>query len=181
MSTPPVSLLLVAHDDPAPLLALLTAVSRLGDDPPFEVVVADDGGDEAVQGLLAALEGDVRVVRSERREGFGPACDRAAAAAQGDVLVALDAGVTPVDGWLAPLVAEVRDGGGAAYPRAIRADGTCADPRWWSCLAVGRQRWEAVGGFAGTARPARSEKASLLDALAHAGPVVETAGSQLLV
>lgn len=165
MSDPAVSLLLVAHDDAGAVLDLLVALSRLDDEVPFEVVVADDGGDEAIGGLLASLDGDVRIVRSERREGFGPACDRAAAAACGDVLVVLDTNATPVDGWLAPLVAAVRAHGAPALPGAARADGTLADPRWWPCLAVPREQWQAVGGFAGTARPARPEKACLLDAL----------------
>jgi hypothetical protein len=51
----------------------------------------------------------------------------------------------------------------------------------WACLAVRRSAWQQVGGFAGTSRPGRAEKASLLEGLQGAGWTVADADESVVL
>src|SRR5208282_2771546 len=77
-------------------------------DPAHEVIVIDDGS-VGLESLLASLEGDVEVVRSERRIGFAAAARLGAQHARGRVIVLVRDAAEPAPGWLAPLAAAVED------------------------------------------------------------------------
>lgn len=73
----------------------------------LEVVVIDDAStDETAVGLatLAAAEPRLRVLRNESNLGFVEGCNRAAAAATGDILVFLNNDTVPLPGWIEPLL-----------------------------------------------------------------------------
>jgi SAM-dependent methyltransferase len=168
-SAPPrASVVLVVCDRMESTLRSLQALAELGDEPAFEVVVVDNGSTDTTPQLLAGLQGDVCVLRNATPAGFGAACDQAAAVATGDQLVFLDVDAAPVAGWLKALSAALDAEGApaAALPQSVRRNGVLQPPSQWLALAVRRSAFETVGGFAGTAKPGRSEKSSLLDAVA---------------
>lgn len=85
------SLVVVAADS-GPLLADAVG-SALASDVPVEVVVVDNASADGQVDRVAALHrGDarLRLLRNEANLGFGPACNRGAAIARGDVLVFLN-------------------------------------------------------------------------------------------
>ncbi|HET6810721.1 MAG TPA: glycosyltransferase [Acidimicrobiales bacterium] len=75
----------------------------------FEVVLVDNGSTDGTAELLAALSGDVRIVRNAQNLGFSRACNQGAEVATGRHLVFLNNDTEPHPGWLQPLV-EVLDG-----------------------------------------------------------------------
>ncbi|GAA0714242.1 glycosyltransferase family 2 protein [Dokdonella soli] len=85
------SIVVVAADS-GPLLRTCIE-SALASDAPVEVVLVDNAsGDGEVERVQAAHAGEarLRVLRNDSNLGFGPACNRGAALARGDVLVILN-------------------------------------------------------------------------------------------
>jgi GT2 family glycosyltransferase len=133
----------------------------------YDVVLVDNGSTDGTAALLAALEGDVTVIRNHRDFGYARAANQGAAAARGGCLVFLtqDAVVDP--GWLETLTAAVTAeadtgavGAHLAYPDSL-ASGAGA-------LLVGATAFRQVGGFDETG-PAGAELSDLRQALAAAG------------
>jgi len=82
----------------------------------LEVIVVDDGSTDVTPAALASLvavEPRLRVLRNPATLGFVGSCNRAAAAARGDVLVFLNNDTVPLPGWLQALVGSL-----AELPRA---------------------------------------------------------------
>ena len=165
-----VSIVIVARDRAALTLRCLTALAKLPEEPSFEVVLVDDGSRDETPALLGAIEGDLVALRNDEPVGFAAACDQAVAASSGDCLVLLHDDVVPCDGWLRALAGALDDdpGLGAVAPRSIDLEGAFLPEPHWLALAVRRAAYERVGGFAGTERPGRAEKATLLEALRDA-------------
>jgi GT2 family glycosyltransferase len=172
--TPKTSLVLPVRDEQHLTLRCLQAIAREPDDPPFEVIVVDDASQDGTPQLLAALDGDVRVLRNDAPRGFAAAADQGAAVATGEHLVVLQQQAVPCDGWLGALSGALDgdDRPAAAVPRSAGPDGQWISDAFWLALGVRRDAYAAVGGFAGTARPGRAEKASLLGALRERGETV---------
>ncbi|MEW6273440.1 MAG: glycosyltransferase [Thermodesulfobacteriota bacterium] len=82
----------------------LTELARVTDDVTFEVVLVDNGSSDGTADLLAALSGDVQVIRNAENRGFASACNQGAAAARGRHLVFLNNDTVPLRGWLRALV-----------------------------------------------------------------------------
>jgi GT2 family glycosyltransferase len=175
--TPPrfrASIVLAVRSEAAMTLRCLMALARLPEDGAFEAVVVDNASTDETSGILAAVDGDFRAIRNEVDRGYAAACDQAAAVAAGEHLILLREDAVPVDGWFQLLLAALdRDpSAGAAVPRAVDATGRVLDHEWVA-LAVRRDVFAAVGGFAGTARPGRAEKTTLVAGIEAAGhPVV---------
>lgn len=90
-SLPATSFVVVAADS-GPLLRDCVE-SVLANDAPLELVLVDNASrDGVVDGVVASHAHDtrLRVLRNPANIGFGPACNRGAARAQGDVLVFLN-------------------------------------------------------------------------------------------
>jgi GT2 family glycosyltransferase len=68
-----------------------------------EVVVVDDASEDATPDLLAGYGERIRVVRLEENAGFAGACNRGAAAADGERLLFLNNDTEPRPGWLRAL------------------------------------------------------------------------------
>ena len=64
------------------------SLAGLPDQPAYEIVIVDDAA-AGLDEVLARLDGDVSVVRSEGRVGFARAANLGAERASGDVLVFL--------------------------------------------------------------------------------------------
>jgi len=72
----------------------------------FEVVVVDNASTDGTAELLASMEGDAKVVKNPRNEGFVLACNQGAAASDGKYVLFLNNDTAPQPGWLEALVAE---------------------------------------------------------------------------
>lgn len=73
----------------------------------IEVIVSDDASTDETSRELAAMgtsEPRLKVLRNETNRGFVESCNRAAAAATGDVLVFLNNDTVPLPGWLESLL-----------------------------------------------------------------------------
>src|SRR3954462_6425979 len=111
-------------------------------EPEHEVVVVDDAS-VGLDDLLARLEGDVKVIQMPQRAGFAKSVERAAAEAEGEVVVMLRGAPEVAHGWLGPLVEAVKSGRLAAA-----ASVTAGDPGAHlvsaHALAVARERAAAM-------------------------------------
>ena len=86
------------------LQAIWSTVPRECD---IEVIVSDDASTDDTPlelASLAASEPRLKVLRKEKNSGFVETCNRAAAAATGDILVFLNNDTVPKPGWLMPLL-----------------------------------------------------------------------------
>lgn len=94
----------------------------------FEVIVVDDGGTVALDGMVARYAG-IRLLRQENR---GPAVARNAgiAAARGEVIVLTDDDCRPEPGWLAAFARAVAETPGAGLGGEVKPapeNGICGD------------------------------------------------------
>src|SRR5256885_4347050 len=91
---------------PEQALRCFESLALLPPEPEHEVIVVDDAS-VGLDDLLARLEGDVNVIRLDRRSGFAGSVERAAAEAGGEVLVMLRGAPEVAPRWLAPLLPAV--------------------------------------------------------------------------
>jgi len=73
----------------------------------IEVLVSDDASTDETAQALASLLGNeprLKVLRNEKNSGFVTSCNRAAAAATGEVLLFVNNDTVPLPGWLEPLL-----------------------------------------------------------------------------
>jgi GT2 family glycosyltransferase len=138
---------LVVHLQGGPEQALrcFESLAVLPSEPEHEVIVVDDAS-AGLDELLARLDGDVSVIRMERRAGFAASVDRAARDAAGDTIVMLRGAPEVAHGWLGPLVdAVAREGNAGA------ASVTGGDPGAHMvaahAFAVAADRLRAAGGM----------------------------------
>jgi GT2 family glycosyltransferase len=70
----------------------------------YEVVLVDNASSDGTADLLAALDGDVTIIRNEVNQGFARASNQGAAAARGRHLLFLNNDTELHPGWLEPVV-----------------------------------------------------------------------------
>ena len=104
--SPLVSLIIVTYNSasllPAFFEALTTTVYT-----PYEVLVVDNASQDHTQHYLTSEHSHIRLIANPQNMGFGKACNRGAAAAQGDVLVFLNPDVHVTPDWLSLLVEHI--------------------------------------------------------------------------
>jgi GT2 family glycosyltransferase len=69
-----------------------------------EIILVDDGSTDGTRAWLGSLTPPCRVVLNEHNLGFAGACNRGAAAAQGEFLVFLNNDLVLLPGWLEPML-----------------------------------------------------------------------------
>lgn len=90
-----------------------------------EIVVVDDGSSDGTAAYLEGLGSRVGVIRNEENLGFARACNRAASAAAGDLLLFLNNDTIPHPGWLDEMVLALQadDRCGVVGSRLLFPDG----------------------------------------------------------
>lgn len=99
-----VAVVVVGQDDAGALLALLESLIGATPSDAVELVLVSDGASAEVRGLIASVEGEVRVVEHEARLGTGRSWAAATDVTDADTVVFLDDRVRPARGWLGPLL-----------------------------------------------------------------------------
>jgi ATP-binding cassette, subfamily B, bacterial len=116
---------------PCTRLALESLLANT-EEPPYEVVLVDNGsGDETRTHLevLAARNRHVRVIRNDDNRGFAAACNQGLAAAAGEILVLLNNDTVVPPGWLSGLVTHLGDAAvGVVGPTTNRCGGGAQIP-----------------------------------------------------
>lgn len=186
---PTISIVIPTFNRPTKLAACLEACANL--DYPrdrFDIIVVDDGGHEALQGLVARFQGRV-TVGLLRQANAGPAAarNRGAAAAEGEFLAFTDDDCAPAPQWLQALATELIASPGCAvgghtvnvltdnlYSKASQLVVSYlfsyynAEPQaarfFPSCnMALPAERFRAIGGFDETYPRAAAEDRDLCD------------------
>jgi O-antigen biosynthesis protein len=148
---PRVSVLIVTYGGWEWTERALRAV-RSHTDLPYEVVVVDNASpDRTAERLREDVRG-IHLVANDRNEGFGPASNRAAERARGELLVLLNPDTLVRPGWLPPLVETLEEGRrvGAVVPRLLNLDGTVQES---GSIVWADGSTEAVGAGADAADP----------------------------
>ncbi len=146
-------------------LRCLRSLAALDPQPEYEAIVVDDAGGD-LGALAASLEGDVRVLRNERREGLLASAARAAALASAEVLVLLRDAPELDPGALGPLVEALAEPGLGAAAAALPGR-TDSHPVATHALALRRADAGRIGRAVGA--PAGLELAALCAELAGGG------------
>jgi GT2 family glycosyltransferase len=108
LDVPRVSVIVPLSGDPVQALHCFEGISAQAKAPAHEVIVVDDAS-VGLEGILERLAGDVEVVRSSSRLGFGAAAEMGVKRARGELIVLLRGAAAPAPGWLSALVAELHD------------------------------------------------------------------------
>ena len=103
-----ISIIVPLSGGAAQALRCFEGIAGQPEDPAFEIIVVDDAS-TGLEPLLSRLEGDVKIVRADRRLGFALAAARAAELATGDLIVFLRDAAVPGPEWLGPLAAALED------------------------------------------------------------------------
>jgi GT2 family glycosyltransferase len=103
-----ISIILPLTSGPAQALRCLEGIAAQPADPAHEIIVVDDAS-VGLESLLARLEGDVEVLRTPRRGGFGAALAFGLRQVRTEIVVVLRDAAVPGPGWLAPLAAALED------------------------------------------------------------------------
>lgn len=154
---PLVSLIVVTYQSAELMPSFFEALERTRY-PNYEVVVVDNASGDGVAEVVAQLRPDARVICNRQNVGFGRACNQGAQAAQGDVLVFMNADVLTTPDWLDILVARLAAQPDVAvlcpttlYPGQMRPKPTTAFMETAAvpgcAMVMPRWAWVALNGF----------------------------------
>src|SRR5208337_1573120 len=89
---------------------------------PHEIIVVDNASTDGTPGMIQERFPEVRLVVNETNENFSGACNRGASLAHADNIVFLNNDTIPFDGWMGPLLEELRAGAGACGSKLVFLD-----------------------------------------------------------
>jgi GT2 family glycosyltransferase len=133
-----ISIIVPLSGGAAQALRCFEGIAIQPEEPAHEIIVVDDASPD-LEPLLSRLEGDVEVVRNDRRLGFAAAAMRGAERAGGELLVFIRDAAVPGPGWLAPLAKALED------PSVGFAASTAENPVTAWSFAVRAEDLKAVG------------------------------------
>jgi len=154
---PPVaSVVMPVLDNLACTRLALESVLANTDNPPYEVVVVDNGSQDPTRQyleVLAARNRHLRVIRNEDNVGFAAACNQGLDAAAGVLLVLLNNDTIVPPGWLSGLAERLEDDAvGLVGTTTNRCGGAAQIPvsyeNYGEMLRFARERGDASGGRA---------------------------------
>jgi GT2 family glycosyltransferase len=106
----PCSIILPVEDAPLEaVLATLEGIAAHTAGELYEVLIVNCASRPETRELLAALDGDVKVIPGEPGWSYAAACNRAVAETEGKYLVFLKPGLVPSQDWLAGLIQAAED------------------------------------------------------------------------
>lgn len=106
---PTVSIIIPVFNKCDLTMQCLKALAEATTKTPHEIIVVDNASSDATPKRLAEIRmSNLRVIRNETNRGFAGACNQGAAAAKGKFFLFLNNDTIPVQGWLEPLVEEMR-------------------------------------------------------------------------
>jgi glycosyltransferase involved in cell wall biosynthesis len=159
------SVVIPARNAEATLPAALVALERQLDPPSFEVIVVDDGSEDATVAIARGSSLGVNVLVTRGGEGPAVARNAGAAAASGDVLVFVDADCEPEPDWLRRLLGYARAAelvqGAVLPPRGVpvnpfdRFIAVTSEYGLYQTanLALRREVFDQIGGFESIVQP----------------------------
>jgi GT2 family glycosyltransferase len=120
------SIIVPVYNNILDTLLCITTVLETAGEQSFEIIVADDGSNDATSELIPAIGGIVRYVRQPHNLGFLGNCNAAAKQARGDKIVLLNNDTLVLPGWLDALVRPFDrfDNVGFTGSKLINWDGT---------------------------------------------------------
>jgi GT2 family glycosyltransferase/glycosyltransferase involved in cell wall biosynthesis/tetratricopeptide (TPR) repeat protein len=129
LADPRVSIVIPCFNKAELTLGCLQSLQTATDPSLFEVILVDNGSDDATVNLGRAEGPRLRFVRNEQNTGFGPACNQGAALARGEYVLVLNNDTVLLPGWLEPLVAALDEDPGlaAVQPKLLYPDGRLND------------------------------------------------------
>ena len=148
----------------------------------FELIVVDNASEDGTRAYLTKLAGAdarVRVLFNARNMGFAPACNQGLGLALGEHLVLLNNDTMVPPGWLAPLLAHLRDPAvGLVGPVTNRigneAEVAVGYRTWGGLLELARRRArEHAGQWLAMRTPAMFCLALRRQTFEHLGPLDE--------
>ena len=108
-SPPTVSIIIPVFNKCDLTMQCLQALAESTTKTAHEIIVVDNASADATPQRLAEIRAaNLRVIRNETNRGFAGACNQGAAAARGKFFLFLNNDTIPVQGWLEPLVDEMR-------------------------------------------------------------------------
>jgi glycosyltransferase involved in cell wall biosynthesis len=163
------TVIIAARNAAATLRDTLEGLERQRGAPAFDVVVVDDGSDDATAEIARAAALQLELL-SSGGQGPGAARNAGAAAARGDMLVFLDADCRPEPDWLARLLSAARSAelvqGAVLPPEGVpigpfdRYVAVVSEYGLYQTanLAIARSLFERIGGFEPVAMPGRGKE-----------------------
>ena len=129
LTDPRVSIVVPCYNKAELTLACLQSLQATTDPALYEVILVDNGSEDATVNLGRAEGPRLRVVRNEQNTGFGPACNQGAALARGEFILFLNNDTILLPGWLEPLVGAMDEDAelGAVQPKLLYPDGRLND------------------------------------------------------
>ncbi len=125
-SEPAATIIIPVYNNLLDTILCLTSVLELEERHDFEVIVADDGSNDATSRIIPGIGGNVRYVRQAENLGFLGNCNAAAQQARGATLVLLNNDTLVFAGWLDGLLdpIETMEKVGLVGSKLLNWDGT---------------------------------------------------------
>lgn len=126
VGAPDASIIIPVYNNVIDTLLCIASVFESPTERSYEIIVADDGSNDATPQIITSLGGVVRYIRQPRNYGFIGNCNEAAKQADGATLIFLNNDTLVMPGWLDPLLATfvLHDNVGLSGSKLISWDGT---------------------------------------------------------
>ncbi len=124
--SPDASVIIPVYNNLVYTITCIYSVLLQKDAPSFEIIVGDDGSNDATFDVVSSLGAGIRVVRHAQNGGFLSNCNLSAIEACGQYLIFLNNDTIALPGWLKTLIDtfEQHEGVGFAGSKLLNADGT---------------------------------------------------------
>jgi ABC-type multidrug transport system fused ATPase/permease subunit/GT2 family glycosyltransferase len=109
---PLVNVVVPVLDNLVPTRMALEGVLANTDEPPYSMIVVDNGSADPTREYLEALasrNAHIRLLRNDQNRGFAAACNQGVKAARAEHVVLLNNDTIVPPGWLAPLLRQLED------------------------------------------------------------------------